>query len=222
VTRNLPDLGLNGTEPSVVAALGYFDQLFHPFVPHNWLRAEGDLFKISYTGETNLRAQLAVLARAFGWLVEEEVVVPGWGRIDLVLRSVSGMDVRLIELKTDLTKPARIRRAFQQADGYGRWWTRHQTQRANVHLVAADADWSAVHAVQAAYPEVGCLDVREFIVRLTDWLSLDARYARAIGRFEAIRNLLAVHELALLNMRRARGDEPAATGSEDVSATPTP
>lgn len=101
--------------------------------------------------ETDLRRRLATVAHVYGWNVSEEVVIPGWGRIDLVLEDDG---THLVELKIDLTKPARVRRAFQQADGYGRWWTTHKGRPADVFLVGADLDLTVVNSVADTYYNV--------------------------------------------------------------------
>lgn len=102
--------------------------------------------------ENDLRRSLASVAHAYGWNVSEEVVIPGWGRIDLI---VEACETYLIELKLDLTRPARIRRAFQQADGYGRWWTANRDRATDVFLVGAQIDHVAAGPVARSYPSVG-------------------------------------------------------------------
>lgn len=98
--------------------------------------------------EAELRRRLAAVAHAYGWDVSEEVVIPGWGRIDLVLEDDK---THLIELKIDLTKPARIRRAFQQADGYGRWWCANKSRAVDVYLVGYEMNWTTITSVADAY-----------------------------------------------------------------------
>jgi len=99
--------------------------------------------------ETDLRRSLASVAYAYGWDVREEVVIPGWGRIDIVLDAPD--ETYLVELKIDLTKPARIRRAFQQADGYGRWWAANVGRPTDTILVGSKIDEAAVAVVADAY-----------------------------------------------------------------------
>lgn len=98
--------------------------------------------------EADLRRSLASVAHVYGWDVSEEVVIPGWGRIDLVLQDDW---THLVELKIELTKPAQVRRAFQQADGYGRWWTTNKSKAVDVHLVAVEIEWPLVNGVADAY-----------------------------------------------------------------------
>ena len=112
---------------------------------------------LSTTVEADFRRSLASFAYAYGWTVQEEVVIPGWGRIDIVLDAAG--QTFLIELKIDLTKPARIRRAFQQADGYGRWWSANRGRPADVFLCGAQVDDQAVSSVAFAYPMVGAKSV---------------------------------------------------------------
>jgi hypothetical protein len=99
--------------------------------------------------ETDLRRSLASVAYAYGWDVREEVVIPGWGRIDIVLGDTDG--TYLVELKIELTKPARIRKAFQQADGYGRWWAANVGRPADTILVGLEVDAAALATVADAY-----------------------------------------------------------------------
>lgn len=114
------------------------------------------------TTEASIRTSLASLAHLYGWEVEEEVVIPGWGRIDIVLRD--GVDAPVVvELKIDLTKPARVRKAFQQADGYGRWWIENKAERPAVKLVGLDLDAAVTDPVARAYLSVHCQAVERFI-----------------------------------------------------------
>lgn len=156
--------------------------------------------------EADLRRNLATFAHAFGWLVQEEVVVPGWGRIDLVLRD--GVSVtRLVELKLDLTKPARIRRAFQQADGYGRWWTQSYDMPADVSLVGARLDREACAPVMGAYPSVGCTDVPGLMGLIKFSGSRRMRLTRAARRVEAVDQVAAVCRTAFGDLSELVDDE---------------
>lgn len=116
----------------------------------------GSGFHLTYTDEASVRRALARLARAYGWaIVREEVVVPGWGRIDLVLQPVSERCTPfLIEIKLDLSKPARVRRAFQQADGYGRWWEKQTGDRSYPVLTYCTGNHDLIKSVGDAYPSV--------------------------------------------------------------------
>lgn len=128
--------------------------------------------------ETDLRRSLASVAYAYGWGVQEEVVIPGWGRIDILLSAAQ--QTFLVELKIDLTKPASIRRAFQQADGYGRWWTNNKGTPADVFLCAAEMDDAAIASVAAAYPMVGPKSVGNLLGFLEYGGTRSGRSARAI------------------------------------------
>jgi hypothetical protein len=127
--------------------------------------------------EVELRRSLASAAYAYGWDVQEEVVIPGWGRIDIVL--TAGPENFLIELKLDLTKPAKIRRAFQQADGYGRWWSSNRGHAADVFLCALEMDDTAVAAVAAAYLCVGPKSISQLLAFFEHGGSARGRMARA-------------------------------------------
>lgn len=129
------------------------------------------------TSEADLRRSLASVAHAYGWLVDEEVVVPGWGRIDLILRDGFGHP-RLVELKLELTKPARIRRGLQQADGYGRWWTQKYGQAVNTYLVGLDFNRTEVDALATAYPSVAAIPCEQFLGGLVSWGESEGRAAR--------------------------------------------
>lgn len=164
--------------------------------------------------EADLRRSLASVAYAYGWDVREEVVIPGWGRIDIVLDAPG--ETYLIELKVDLTKPARIRRAFQQADGYGRWWTNNIGRAADVILVGAKMDDPAVSAVADAYYTVVPRSVGSLIYFLENGgHAKDARALRARGRasraaFVATFHQIAADRLAAANLVEAPTSEVTA------------
>jgi hypothetical protein len=139
-------------------------------------------FRVEYLSEADLRRQLTDLARLCGWLAEEEVVVPGWGRIDIVLREAPRSVPRLIELKLDLTKPSQIRRGFQQADGYGRWWTREKGEAAETFLISAEHTEGHVASIGDAYPTVEFLPVPHFMTSLWVWGDPAVRRPRAADR----------------------------------------
>lgn len=156
---------------------------------------------VEYRDEASLRSGLAVLASANGWLVQEEVVVPGWGRIDLVLRDDPLSYAFLVELKVDLSKPSAIRRAFQQADGYGRWWISEKQEPCQALLVAAKYHGSAISRVASAYPEVAWYPATDFSYFLERDGDRVRRGLRASSRLEALRQLVAVYEHAALRIR---------------------
>lgn len=158
---------------------------------------------INFASEAELRTGLAKLAFAYGWQVREEVVIPGWGRIDLVLHDYSPTSY-LIELKQSLTKPSDIRKAFQQADGYGRWWTTNREQPAQVILAAAEARDSLIKPVAAAYPEVQYLDAGHVMDGLAVWGAPEARVLTAGRRSSDLAALLQVHEYAVARLEAGR------------------
>jgi hypothetical protein len=154
--------------------------------------------------EADLRRSLASVAHAYGWDVSEEVVIPGWGRIDIVIETSS---TYLVELKIDLTRPAKVRRAFQQADGYGRWWTANRGRAADVFLVGADIDYAAIAGVEGAYPSVGAKSIAEilgFFERGGDAADFSLRRARTAERALAFAELGTIYSQAGVRMRAAQ------------------
>ena len=152
---------------------------------------------IRFSGEVELRASLAEMARALGWLVEEEVVVPGWGRIDLVLREVNKRESILVELKLDLTKPAKVRRAFQQADGYGRWWAANRGLASSTWLVSVEGDDALINGVQDLYIQVRHRTLPVFMSELAWWGHRPTRLLTAMDRLQTMRELVAFQEQAV-------------------------
>lgn len=168
--------------------------------------------------ETDLRRSLASVAHVYGWDVSEEVVIPGWGRIDLVLEDDS---TYLVELKIDLTKPARVRRAFQQADGYGRWWTTNKGQPADVFLVGADMDDAVIKGVADAYYNVWPRTISDILYFLegggfrgTD-LSRKIRRARALKRAGRAAEISQIYTQALNRLSGHLPDPPEASLTPD-------
>lgn len=158
---------------------------------------EGDRIGVRWSDETSLRKGLASIALAYGWTVEEEVVVPGWGRIDIVLRNPGAGDVSLIELKLDLTKPAKIRRAFQQADGYGRWWASNRGSAANTYLVGAADAAALVGAAADLYPAVRYLNLSTFIGFLDFCGNRETRARVATRRRSELQAQIAIFDAAI-------------------------
>lgn len=169
-------------------------------------------FKITYRTEADLRASLAELASLYGWDVEEEVVVPGWGRIDLVLRAGDDLPPYLVELKLALTKPSEVRRAFQQTDGYGRWWAKERNE-ANVPLLVAKApDMSIVTPVADAYPGVPFRTINDFIYGMHAWHGARERFRIASLNVDLLREQLEEYERGRthLGLTARRADEASA------------
>lgn len=167
---------------------------------------------VHYRTEADLRSSLAELAAVYGWDAEEEVIVPGWGRIDLVLRSAPKARPFLVELKLALNKPNEVRRAFQQADGYGRWWSKERGE-ANTPLVVAKApNMDIVTPVADAYPAVPFRTISAFIRGLWSWDPTRERVERAATYTQILAEQHAryAHGLAnLVELTRSQ-DEPAA------------
>jgi hypothetical protein len=161
---------------------------------------DGEGLRISAgRNEAELRRNLASAAHAYGWFVEEEVVVPGWGRIDIVLRDGVSAPL-LIELKLDLIKPAQVRRAFQQTDGYGRWWTQERGEAADTLLVGLRVDWELMASVHRAYPSVGWGTAGSLLRRLQtrgDDRARILRRRRSADRLRTLRALAKAYEAAI-------------------------
>jgi hypothetical protein len=135
-----------------------------------------------YKSEADLRSGIARIADAYGWFVEQEVVVPGWGRIDLVLRYDAGVKPFLVELKVALEKPSDVRKGFQQADGYSRWWAK-EIGEPNVPVLSAVKHSSQlVAAVGDAYPTVAYRNCHSLLTGLRTWSATPTRIARAAER----------------------------------------
>lgn len=152
--------------------------------------------------EVALRRNLASAAYAYGWQVEEEVVVPGWGRIDIILRDGRSAPL-LIELKLDLTRPARIRRAFQQVDGYGRWWAQEYGEAVDTLLVGVEVNADVMASVHRAYPHVGWCPAGVLLSKFGsrgDEEARSLRRRRVISRRADLRNLANAYDLALKDL----------------------
>lgn len=78
---------------------------------------------VRYSTESTLRDGLGHLAYLYGWDVDTEHHISGWGRPDLYLTSPDDTGSRFavaVEIKLSLVKAADIRKAFQQADVYAK------------------------------------------------------------------------------------------------------
>jgi hypothetical protein len=180
------------------------DMFFRPHVDCT-LEADADRMVIKHwTCEADFRRQLARLAFVYGWDVREEVVIPGWGRIDIILDDADRPDYPILtELKLELRRPADVRRAYQQADGYGRWWKTTKGQMAEVVLTALDYDKDLVRSVGDAYPEVSFYPTGHYMGLLPQWrVKSTQRWMQARVRLEDARRALGVHELAVANIEQ--------------------
>jgi hypothetical protein len=155
-------------------------------------------FVLHYGNEASVRRALARLARACGWaVVREEVVVPGWGRIDLVLAQTVNAAPYIVELKLELTKPAAIRKAFQQVDGYSRWWTANKGQRSTPLLAACVVDVEAIQPAADAYLHVHLASVSRLMDLLhTDSMAMPMQVELANDRLAELERQVAVHRAA--------------------------
>lgn len=162
--------------------------------------AEDGKIGLVYRDESSLRQAIASIADAYGWTVEQEVFIPQWGRIDLVLRErAESSSVYLIELKLDLTKAAKVRKAFQQADGYSRWWTAKRGSNLT-YLVAVKSDQELVATVADMYPAIGFRTVRELVGALGPWGNHEHRMQVARARADEVRERLQLHHAALTHL----------------------
>lgn len=152
-------------------------------------------FTLHYTDEASVRRGLARLARAAGWFeVREEVAIPGWGTIDLLLRPTPRYAPTLIELKLDLTRPAAVRKAFQQIDGYSRGWTAEHGEQSTPVLSACKQDIDTVDRIALAYPQVSYKPMANVINYLVSAPgALTARYGLAAERANALRAEMDLH-----------------------------
>ena len=161
-------------------------------------------FRLHYTNESSVRRGLARLARAAGWFeVREEVAIPGWGTIDLLLRSARGEAPVLLELKLDLTRPATVRKAFQQIDGYSRGWTAEHGEQSIPILSACKQDIATVDRISLAYPQVSYKPVSAILGYLAQAPgAVPVRYEAAVQRAAVLRRELALHDAAVEAVRR--------------------
>ena len=166
---------------------------------------EDGTFRFTYTDEASVRRLVAKVARAAGWFeVREEVQIPGWGTVDLVVRSAAGRPPVLVELKLELTRIASVRKAYQQVDGYTRGWRAVFGEESVAMLAACKQDADSINRVGQAYPKVHPAPVRDLVNAL---IVMDERITerrdRAVARTADIRRELAFHEAVLAQVERS-------------------
>lgn len=146
---------------------------------------DSDGFVLEWSSEFDIRDGLAGIALRYGWRVETEHVIPGWGRPDLYL-STSEMAVA-VEIKTELATPSKCRKAIQQTDNY----RRAMPEVSGAYLVAAHVNQSVMEPYATAYPAVTVMTVAQFFGALAGLcVSLPERHKRALrGLREAEREL---------------------------------
>jgi len=166
----------------------------------------GNVLNFRFRNESDMRSGIARAAEAYGWIAREEVEVRGWGRIDIVLRAVPGpVDSRiapefvplLVELKVDLRKPSDVRKAYQQVDGYSRWWAKEKGEPNTPVLCAHRADEDLIRSIGDAYPNVAYRSVEQVLRGLRTWNPTIFRYRSAEARVRAARYQLEIAEAAL-------------------------
>lgn len=121
-----------------------------------------------YSTEASLSDGIAAHAEVYGWTTRREVVIPNWGRLDLILTSPLGVNIA-VEVKLQLAQPAQIRKAFMQADGYRRWLGENYVDDLDVtevYLAAAKIGWDAVKPVWSLYPGVKFASVPTVLERI--------------------------------------------------------
>lgn len=107
----------------------------------------------TYRSEADMRDALAAMGWLNGWDVRTEVPTTTGGRADLVLRAPQGYLVA-VELKLEIGTQRAARLAFQQADGYDRHFTTHETTAVSTFVCALKVDRDAARPVTALYPHI--------------------------------------------------------------------
>lgn len=180
------------------------------------LRLEDGAPIITYVNEADLQSGMATLAEAYGWRVQTEVVVPSWGRLDLVLHARDHDDYAyVVEFKKDLTRAATIRKAFQQADGYSRWLAA-QGHSTRVWLAPANCTWAAAADLAIAYADsVSLVDCAEVMGAITGKYAWNLRLPRARARAQVAARQ---HRVALLALADLTANKHAAEAQDRRTA----
>lgn len=167
---------------------------------------------IQSANEDDLQRGMAELARIYGWRPEREVVIPGWGRLDLVLHASERDDYAVVvEFKMSLVKASLIRKAFQQADGYYRWLQQSHGRNARVILSPIDMDEALVN--EAAYAYRGSVELMyasQVMNLVTGPLAIEKRAARAtieLNRITAEHALASDAQIRMRDMMNAGADK---------------
>lgn len=143
--------------------------------------------------EKSLADGLAGYADVNGWHVRREVVIPGWGRLDLLLSNDNIEETWAVELKVDLHQQAQVRKAFAQADGYYRYLSdnpRGLPEVDDVFLVALSHSPENLDPVDRLYGSVTFDTYSQFMGRLSRHADLDV----VQSRLDAARREVAVRE----------------------------
>lgn len=176
------------------------------------LYVAGDVLNFQFGSESEMRSGIARVAEAYGWIAQQEVEARGWGRIDIVLRAAPGpVESRIapefvpliVELKVDLLKPSDVRKAFQQVDGYSRWWAKEKGEPNTPVLCAHRWDPQLIASVGDAYPTVAFRSVHQVLLGLRTWNPTWFRHSAANRRLEAARQQLAIAEAAVRFMEES-------------------
>lgn len=168
-----------------------------------------DACGIEYTGEAGLSEAMATYAHLHGWFVQREIVIPGWGRLDLVLTEPGGSEALAIELKLTLRQAAAVRKAFQQAEGYRRWLKSNpsafgESARLILSSPTNRTDPDLVSSVNELYPSVSYHSVSEVLGHLTRYPSRDfgigMRRELAAERLERAQREVQLRQAAIAEM----------------------
>lgn len=180
-----------------------------------------DMLNCRFSNEAELRSGIARAADAYGWIVEEEVEVRGWGRIDIVLRSEPRAHPFLVELKLELIKPSEVRKAYQQADGYSRWWAKEKSEAGAPFLVANQADASLITSIGDAYPTVRYFSAFDTLKGLRTWEHNPWRQTTAEQRRAERRRQFEINDFAvdaMIEDRRVIAERRAAIQASAAKA----
>lgn len=136
-----------------------------------------DRLTVHWTDEASLRDGLAEFARLYGWKVRTEVVLPGWGRVDLIAENRATQYV--IEIKLRIDRPSLLRKAVQQLDGYARHLPLEPGMTRALVVMAPKIKCSAWE-VEAAYPDISIINCNQLMTSLMkDEEGLEERLIRA-------------------------------------------
>jgi hypothetical protein len=163
---------------------------------------------VMYGSESDLRDALHAYADSYGWNVKTEVHVPGWGRIDLLIRGAWRPWV--IELKVAVSKPALLRRGLTQVHGYAASVAQTMERSTRSILCAPKfPDW-AQEMASTAYPDIELITVSELMGEL-DIYSGGLR-ERASDRLRAAEHEAEVRRNSVAAMPRDDDEEDVIGG----------
>lgn len=138
---------------------------------------------LHYATEDDLQEGLADYAATLGLDVKREVDLYGQGRADLLLTLDGGARLVVVEVKKELTKPAKVRAAIQQADFYGRLLADRRAVPVSTILYAPEIDWSVVGRESRLYLSVDVFELHDVLstfrgAAFTDDVAIERAIAR--------------------------------------------